>query len=223
MSDRQDRPILTPDLLLKAYRMGVFPMAEAADDPDVFWVEPKRRGILPLEHIHCPKRLARTIRQDKFHVTSDQCFDTVMTACAAKRPIRPSTWINQEIIDGYCALHAINHAHSVEVWTPEGALVGGLYGVSIGGAFFGESMFSTQTDASKVALMHLIGRLKIGGYKLLDTQFFTDHLGQFGAIELPQADYLVQLEPALAASALFSAAPSSLDGATILQSITQTS
>ncbi len=227
MSDRHDhptrRPSLTPALLIKAYSMGVFPMADAADDPDVFWVEPKRRGLLPLDIVHCPKRLARTIRQDKVRVTTDACFEPVMRACAAERPIRPSTWINQEIIDGYCALHKVGHAHSVEVWSLDDELIGGLYGVSIGAAFFGESMFSTQTDASKIALMHLIARLKIGHYQLLDTQFFTDHLGQFGAVEMPQDAYLDQLAPVLAASASFTAAPSSLDGATVLQSITQTS
>ncbi len=222
MSDHQQRADLTPALLLKAYRMGVFPMADSADDPDIFWVEPKRRGILPLDAIHCPKRLARTIRQDRFQVTHDQWFKRVIEACGTARPIRPSTWINRQIIDGYCALHELGHAHSIEGWQDHD-LVGGLYGVSIGSAFFGESMFSTRTDASKVGLMHLIARLKIGGYQLLDTQFFTDHLGQFGAVERPQAAYLDRLDPALAVKADFNAAPAQLDGATVLQSITQTS
>jgi len=213
---------LSPDFLLRAYQHGIFPMADAADDPEIFWVEPKRRGLLPLDGIHCPKRLARTIRQNKFSVSADQAFRDVIRACGAARPIRPSTWINDIIIDGYCALFEQGNAHSVEVWF-EGKMVGGLYGVSIGGAFFGESMFSTMTDASKVGLMHLISRLKLGGYRLLDTQFFTDHLGQFGAIELPQAAYLQRLAPATAINADFNKAGAYLDGATVLQSITQTS
>lgn len=213
---------LTPDLLLRAYAAGIFPMADAADDPDVFWVEPKRRGILPLDEIHCPKRLARSVRQDKFTVTYDQAFADVMQACGAARPIRPDTWINQVIIEGYCALHAQDNAHSIEVWAND-VLVGGLYGVSLGGAFFGESMFSHMRDASKIALMHLISRLNNGGYHLLDTQFFTDHLGQFGAIELPQAVYLEKLKPAIQVQANFHAAPPSMDGHFVMQSITQTS
>src|SRR5690348_4928384 len=185
-------PRLTPELLLQAYRAGVFPMAERRNDPNLFWVSPDARGILPLDGFHLPKRLARTIRSDRFTVTIDTAFREVMQLCAAPAPDRDESWINAEILSLYTALHQKGHAHSVECWR-EGKLVGGLYGVKIGAAFFGESMFSRERDASKVALAHLVARLKAGGFRLLDTQFITSHLAQFGAIEIPRDTYLVLL------------------------------
>jgi leucyl/phenylalanyl-tRNA---protein transferase len=193
---------LTPDLLLRAYAIGIFPMSEGADDPDLFWVDPERRGILPLEAFHVPRRLRRTVRRDVYEVTADTAFAAVMHGCAAENPARPSTWINETILDLYGALHARGHAHSVEAWAG-GELVGGLYGVSLGAAFFGESMFSRAPDASKVALVHLVARLVAGGYKLLDTQFVTAHLQQFGAIEIPRAAYRRRLAAATRAEAHF--------------------
>ena len=188
---------LTPDILLQAYASGLFPMAESRDDPTLFWVSPEMRGIFPLDGFHIPKRLARTVRADKFAVTTDTAFAEVMQACAAPAPHRMETWINDEIVRLYTALHAGGHAHSIETWF-EGKLAGGLYGVHLNGAFFGESMFSRRTDASKVALVHLIARLKIGGFTLLDAQFLTQHLARFGAVEIPREDYLAKLADALA-------------------------
>lgn len=187
---------ITPQLLLTAYANGLFPMAERRDAPSLFWLSPERRGIFPLDDFHVSKRLARTVRADKFRVTADACFERVMTACAAPAPGREETWINDEILRLYTALYERGFAHSVESWRGED-LVGGLYGVSLYGAFFGESMFSRATDASKVALVHLVARLKLGGYRLLDAQFLTDHLAQFGAIEIPRDDYLRRLAEAL--------------------------
>ena len=171
-------------------------MGETRDDPSVFLVEPDQRGVIPLTAFHVPSRLARTVRQDRFVVSVDTDFTTVLDACAASGPGREDTWINGPIRSLYLKLHAEGHAHSVEC-RREGALVGGLYGVTLGGAFFGESMFSRERDASKVALVHLVARLRKGGWTLLDAQFLTDHLSQFGAMETPQADYLKQLRPAL--------------------------
>src|SRR5689334_4538654 len=188
---------LTPEIVLHAYAQGIFPMAERGDAPDLYWVSPERRGVIPFDSFHIPKRLARTVRSDRFVVTSDIAFADVIRACAQSNEARPSTWINAEIMRLYTALHAAGHAHSIECWH-DGALAGGLYGVSLGGAFFGESMFSRRRDASKVALVHLMARLKAGGYVLLDTQFLTKHLAQFGAIEIPQASYLARLRGALA-------------------------
>ena len=193
---------LTPELLLRAYAIGIFPMSEGADDPDLFWVDPERRGILPLEAFHVPRRLRRTVRQRLYEITADTDFAAVMRGCAAENPARPSTWINDTILELYGALHARGHAHSVEAWA-DGELVGGLYGVSLGAAFFGESMFSRAPDASKVALVHLVARLVAGGYKLLDTQFVTAHLQQFGAIEIPRAAYRRRLAAAVRAEARF--------------------
>ncbi|MBS0471513.1 MAG: leucyl/phenylalanyl-tRNA--protein transferase [Proteobacteria bacterium] len=189
-------PQLTPDLLLHAYAEGLFPMAERRDDPTLFWVSPELRGVIPLDGFHVSQRLARTVRQDKFAVTFDTCFADVMRACAAPAPGRKESWINDEILRLYTALHAAGHAHSVECWA-EGKLVGGLYGVSLAGAFFGESMFSRARDASKVALVHLVAQLKRGGFVLLDTQFLTSHLASFGAVEIPRAAYLARLNAAL--------------------------
>jgi leucyl/phenylalanyl-tRNA---protein transferase len=200
---------LTPDLLLRAYAGGVFPMAENADDPEIFWVEPKRRGIMPLDRFHIPKSLAKTVRQDRFEVRVDTAFADVMAACAQSRPERPQTWINKSILEGYVALHGIGHAHSVECWRA-GSLVGGLYGVSLRGAFFGESMFSLETDASKVALVHLVARLKAGGFSLLDTQFTTDHLAHFGTVEISRTVYQRKLQAALKIAGDFGAIEAAL-------------
>jgi leucyl/phenylalanyl-tRNA---protein transferase len=179
---------LTPDILLQAYAGGIFPMAESADDPELFWVDPTRRGIIPLDRFHVPRRLKRVLRRGGFEVRCDTAFAEVLRGCAEASETRPSTWINEEIVRLYTGLFERGAAHSVECWH-EGELVGGLYGVSLGGAFFGESMFSRVTDASKVALVHLVARLRHGGYRLLDTQFLTPHLAQFGAIEISRARY----------------------------------
>jgi leucyl/phenylalanyl-tRNA---protein transferase len=214
---------LTPTLLLRAYAAGIFPMAESADEPELFWVDPERRGILPLEDFHLPRRLARRLRNGPFEITCDQDFAAVIEGCAAAAPDRPKTWINGEIVRLYEALHRQGYAHSVETRL-DGALVGGLYGVAMGAVFFGESMFSRATDASKIALAHLVARLKMGGFRLLDTQFLTAHLVQFGAIEISRAAYHRRLQRALQAEAYFPTGP--LDGAAVsslLQSSTLTS
>ena len=189
-------PRLTPEILLRAYAEGLFPMAEKRDDPTLYWVSPDQRGILPLDQFHVPHRLARTVRSGHFTVTSDQAFTAVMQACAAPAPGREESWINDEILRLYTALHAGGHAHSIECWRGD-KLVGGLYGVRLGGAFFGESMFSRARDASQVALVHLVDILQRGGFTLLDTQFITAHLAQFGAVEIPRAQYLALLNQAL--------------------------
>ncbi len=195
---------LTPAILLRAYAEGLFPMAERRDDPTLFWVSPERRGMMPLDAFHVPKRLARTVRSDQFTVTADRAFTDVMLACAAPAEDREESWINSEIVRLYTALHASGSAHSVECWR-DGALVGGLYGVRLGGAFFGESMFSRERDASKVALVHLVARLIKGGFALLDTQFITSHLAQFGTIEVPREAYLERLKRAIATAAYWPA------------------
>ncbi|MCV6574557.1 MAG: leucyl/phenylalanyl-tRNA--protein transferase [Cohaesibacter sp.] len=188
--------IITPQLLLRAYAAGIFPMAESADDDSLMWIEPDMRGIIPLDDFHLSRRMARTMRTTSFTVTADQDFGRMMDLCAQSAPDRPSTWINTQIHDLYRQLHSMGHCHSVEVWDKDD-LVGGLYGVSLGTAFFGESMVSRARDASKIALVHLVERLKAGGYTLLDTQFITDHLRQFGAIEIAKEDYQKHLEQAL--------------------------
>ncbi len=193
---------LTPDLILKAYACGIFPMAEGKDENDVFWVDPEWRGVIPLDEFHVPRRLARTIRNGGFAVRIDHDFEGVLRGCSARTKRRPESWINGPIAEAYAALHELGYAHSVETWR-EGELVGGLYGVSIGAAFFGESMFSEVRDASKVALAHLVGRLQAGSYRLLDTQFVTAHLSQFGAVEIPRGTYLEKLSDALRARATF--------------------
>jgi leucyl/phenylalanyl-tRNA--protein transferase len=200
--DDEDERTITPEILLTAYRLGVFPMAETHDDPTIHWINPKRRGIIPLDRFHVARRLARTMRSGRFSITADRAFAEVIRACAEPTETRPSTWLNRELIDLYIELHHRGHAHSIETWQ-DGALVGGLYGVSIGGAFFGESMFSRTTDASKVALVDLVSRLRQGGYVLLDTQFVTSHLTTFGAIEIPQAEYHKRLHHALTLDARF--------------------
>lgn len=193
---------LTPSLVLNAYAAGLFPMAEGAESRDIYWYDPEPRGILPLDHFHLPHRLKRTVRHQPFVIRCNTAFAAVIAACAETSPQRASTWINGDIQRLYRHLHAMGFAHSVECWQGE-YLVGGLYGVSLGGAFFGESMFSRATNASKIALVHLVARLRAAGYLLLDTQFVTDHLRQFGAIEIPRADYRHRLTEALAHPANF--------------------
>ncbi|MTI09211.1 leucyl/phenylalanyl-tRNA--protein transferase [Curvivirga aplysinae] len=187
---------ITPEVLIKAYAVGVFPMAEDRDDEELFWVDPRMRGVIPFDEFHVPRRLKRTIRQQKYNVTFNKDFVGVMEGCAEETTTRPRTWINNSIFDLYTSLHMKGCAHSVEVWDGEN-LIGGLYGVSLGGAFFGESMFSRAADTSKIALVHLISRLVKAKYTLLDTQFITDHLSQFGAKEIPRDEYRDLLENAL--------------------------
>ena len=189
---------LDPNLLLRAYAAGIFPMADSRDAQSVYWVEPEMRGILPLDGFRLSHSLAKTVRSDRFAVTADRAFGRVIAACAEATPDRPATWINRQIETACSELHLRGHAHSIECWEGE-TLVGGLYGVSLGGAFFGESMFSRRRDASKVALAHLVARLRFGTYRLLDCQFITDHLASLGAIEIPRDDYVSVLDWALSA------------------------
>jgi leucyl/phenylalanyl-tRNA--protein transferase len=214
--------ILDADTLLDCYRRGVFPMGEARDDPRVMIVEPRLRGVIDPRRFHLSRRLARTVRAAAFQVSVDRDFEGVVAACAASAPGREDTWINDPIRRLYSELHARGAAHSVECRV-NGVLVGGLYGVSIGGAFFGESMFSRVRDASKVALVHLVARLLAGGYGLLDCQFQTGHLEQFGTEEIPQADYLARLEKALALPGDFAALGPTVSGYAALQAISQAS
>ena len=205
MANRESALIeITPEVLLKAYACGIFPMAESADDPALFWIEPEKRGVIPLDRFHMPSRLARTVRSDCFTVTVDRDFDAVLDGCAQPWPGRPRTWINTRIRLLYRRLYERRHCHSLEVYQDD-ALVGGLYGVTLGRAFFGESMFHRARDASKVALVHLVARLKAGGFRLLDTQFVTDHLKTFGAIEVPRRQYHKLLEAALSGEGDFAA------------------
>jgi leucyl/phenylalanyl-tRNA--protein transferase len=213
---------ITPDIVLQAYATGVFPMSEGRENSEMFWVDPEQRGILPLDGFHLSRRLRRTVRRETYEIVIDRAFEAVMTACASPATGRWTTWINHEIQDLFMALHRRGHAHSVEAWAG-GELVGGLYGIALGGAFFGESMFSRRTDASKVALAHLVGRLLGGGFVLLDTQFITDHLRQFGAVEISRDDYRSRLEAALLVAGDFWLSGRSLSSASVLQSITQTS
>ncbi len=193
---------LTPEILLAAYSAGIFPMGESADDPELFWVDPRRRGILPLDNFHVPRRLRRVVRLGGFEIRCDSAFEQVIRGCAEATEKRANTWINEEIVRLYVGLFARGAAHTVEAWQGD-MLVGGLYGVSIGAAFFGESMFSRVTDASKVALVHLAARLRLGGYRLLDTQFLTPHLAQFGGVEVTRARYHRLLGQALSYRASF--------------------
>ncbi|MEM1041260.1 MAG: leucyl/phenylalanyl-tRNA--protein transferase [Bacteroidota bacterium] len=193
-------PPLTPDLLLYAYRRGLFPMADPDEGDAVYWYAPDPRGVLPLGGFHVPKNLAKLVRRAAFEVTADRAFEAVMRACAAPAPDRETTWISDEVVAAYTALHRLGFGHSVECWQ-EGELVGGLYGVALGGAFFGESMFHRARDASKVALVHLVRRLRQGGFRLLDVQFVTPHLARFGAVEIPRTEYERRLAEALAVKA----------------------
>jgi leucyl/phenylalanyl-tRNA--protein transferase len=207
MASRDDIAIeITPQVLLKAYACGIFPMAESAEDPALYWIEPQQRGVLPLDNIHVPRRLAKTIRSGLYDIRIDTDFDGVITGCAASRAGRRSTWINTRIRNLYGALFRDGHCHTVETWL-DGRLVGGLYGVALGSAFFGESMFSVERDASKVALVYLAARLVHGGFTLLDTQFVTDHLRQFGTVELDKNDFHLELERAVSRKASFLALP----------------
>jgi leucyl/phenylalanyl-tRNA---protein transferase len=218
MASRDDIVIeITPQVLLKAYTCGIFPMAESAEDPALYWIEPQHRGILPLDKVHVPRRLARTLRTTDLRVRIDTDIAGVIEGCAASRPGRRSTWINERIRLLYRDLFDLGHCHTVEVWN-RSRLVGGLYGVALNGAFFGESMFSYERDASKIALMHLAARLTHGGFRLLDTQFVTDHLRQFGAAEVSRRAYHKLLANALGGAADFATVPLDrpIDGATAL-------
>lgn len=207
---------LTPDMLLRAYAIGVFPMAEDRDDPELFWIDPRMRSIIPLGGFHIPRRLQRTVRSGRFQITFDHAFEEVIKRCAEATEIRPRTWINDRIVTLYTSLFHMRNAHSVECWH-NGELVGGLYGVSLGGAFFGESMFSRERDASKVALVHLVGHLRNGGFRLLDAQFTTGHLSQFGAQEIPRKEYRIKLVEALNLDAHFDTEATTEDAMTLLE------
>lgn len=200
MTHPQEPLEITPHLVLRAYAAGLFPMAHSADSPDVFWLDPKMRGVLPLDGLHVPRSLAKKIRKGGFEVMVNHDFAGTVASCAE----RPETWINRKIFDLYVALHRMGHAHSVEVWRDR-TLIGGLYGVALGAAFFGESMFSREPDGSKVALVYLVARLRAGGFQLLDTQFTTAHLERMGAREIPQAAYLELLDRAIRAGGDFGA------------------
>lgn len=197
---------LTSDLLLRAYAMGIFPMARSRHDPRLYWIDPDQRGILPLAAFHVPRSLRKALKKGVFEIRCDTAFEDVMQGCGEPTSDRPDTWINDEIVRLFVELHKLGMAHSVETWR-DGRLVGGLYGLALGAAFFGESMFSRQTDASKVALVHLVARLKKGGYQLLDTQFVTEHLARFGAVEIPRHDYLKKLNRAVEVPAAFHRGP----------------
>ncbi len=213
---------ITPQILLKAYAAGIFPMAESADDDALYWIDPDDRGVLPLDAIHIPRRLRRTIRAGKFEIRIDTQFDEVIEACARGEAARESTWINPRIRALYSQLFSLGFCHTVEAWHG-GHLAGGLYGVRLGGAFFGESMFTRERDASKVALVHLAARLIHGGFELLDTQFVTEHLAQFGTTEVSRERYHAQLERALNIQADFHSFVDDGDGETVLQLVSQTS
>ncbi len=213
---------LSPDLLLQAYAVGLFPMAERRDDPALYWIDPEERAILPLDGFHLSRRLARTVRSNRFDIRCDTAFADVMRACAEPAEGRTESWINEPILQLYTALFHRGQAHSVEAWR-DGRLVGGLYGVSLGGAFFGESMFSRETDASKVALVHLVARLKLGGYVLLDCQFMTAHLRQFGVVEISRAEYRLRLAKALKVDASFQRDLAGAAESAVLQPTTHTS
>lgn len=213
---------VTPHMLLRAYSCGLFPMAESRDDEHLFWLDPDMRGIIPLDDFHIPRSLKKVLRKGDFEMRCDTAFRETLNGCAETTDGRPDTWISERIKDLYIALHEMGHAHSIETWS-QGELVGGLYGVHIGGAFFGESMFSRRTDASKVALVHLVARLCQNNFRLLDTQFVTSHLGRFGAREIPRRQYQEMLLDAINRPILF---PDRLDPdywAGFLQSTTQTS
>lgn len=201
---------ITPEVLLKAYACGIFPMAESAEDASLYWIEPEQRGIMPLGEFQMSSRLARTVRSGRFTIATNRDFDGVIDGCAAPQPGRGRTWINARIRKLYRKLYDRGHCHTVEVYEGD-QLVGGLYGVSLARAFFGESMFHRARDASKVALVHLVARLRVGGFELLDTQFVTEHLRSFGAVEVPRRAYHKQLEAALSGEADFFALPAAAD------------
>lgn len=213
---------LTLETVLSAYASGIFPMAESADAESVFWVDPQRRGIIPLDEFHLPRRLARDVKADKYDVRVDTAFEAVMRGCAAPGLNRGSTWINETILEIFISLHERRIAHSVECWQ-DNELVGGLYGISLGAAFFGESMFTRARDASKIALTHLVARLIKGDYVLLDTQFVTEHLSKFGAVEISRTAYHRLLGRAMSREADFYSLPADASGADVVQLVTQTS
>jgi leucyl/phenylalanyl-tRNA--protein transferase len=213
---------LTPQVLLKAYACGIFPMAESADDPGLYWIEPEARGILPLGRFHIPRRLRRTVRQDVYEIHIDRDFEAVIAGCAEAVQGRTKTWINGRIRRLYADLYELGHCHTVEAWS-DGRLVGGLYGVRLGGAFFGESMFARARDASKVALVHLVARLREGGFRLLDSQFTTEHLKQFGAVDVDRRQYHYLLERAISTDADFYRLAGGATGEEVLQSVSHTS
>src|SRR5580692_8749637 len=203
MASRESAQIdITPEVLLKAYSCGIFPMAESAEDPALYWIEPERRGVIPLDRFHVPERLARTVRSNRFTVAVDRDFEAVIDGCAEPAPGRTRTWINRRIRNLYLGLYRIGHCHTVEVYDGD-VLVGGLYGVSLGRTFFGESMFHRARDASKIALVHLVARLRAGGFRLLDTQFVTQHLKIFGATEVHRRQYHKMLAEGLVGEADF--------------------
>ena len=210
---------LTPDLLLTAYATGIFPMAESRGDPEVFWVDPRQRGILPLDGFHISRSLARRIRRGGYRVTTDRAFAAVVQGCAE----RDETWINDTIFELYEALSGSGHAHSLEVWSDDGRLIGGVYGVCLGAAFFGESMFSRAPDASKIALAYLVDRLKAGGFRLFDTQFLTPHLASLGGVQVSRQEYRAMLAAALRHPAEFDAQGPVPEAQDVLQRNTQTS
>ncbi len=216
MSDRGIE--LTPTLLLNGYAAGVFPMADSAEDDEIFWVDPALRGVLPLDEFRAPKSLVKRMRRRDYEVAIDRSFAAVLDGCAD----RDETWINRQIRELYLQLHEFGYGHSVEVWM-DGELAGGLYGVALGGAYFGESMFSRRPDASKIALVHLVARLKAGGFRLLDTQFVTDHLRRFGAREITRAAYHRQLNAALELDAEYLRLDPDLPPQAVLQLATQKS
>ncbi|MEP9348066.1 leucyl/phenylalanyl-tRNA--protein transferase [Xanthobacter sp. KR7-225] len=213
---------ITPDVLLKAYACGIFPMAESAEDPGLYWIEPERRGIIPLDGFRVSSRLARTVRSDKYEIRVDTDFDGVIDGCAEPQDGREKTWINERIRKLYGELFRRGRCHTVEAWR-DGQLVGGLYGVRLGGAFFGESMFHRERDASKVALVHLAGRLIAGGFRLLDTQFVTSHLKTFGAVEVSRRQYHRLLDQALQTEGDFYRWPAVVSGIGALQPTSHTS
>ena len=221
MSNAGQPPEITPQLLLRAYSIGMFPMAEGADDPTLFWVDPEERGIFPLDGLIVSKSLAKVVRSDRFTIRTDTDFQGVLNGCAAAAEGRLDTWINGRIRKLYSDLFEMGFVHTIEAYSADGALVGGLYGVAIGSAFFGESMFHRATDASKVALVHLVARLRAGGFELLDTQFVTPHLATLGAIEIPRDAYLVALDASIGSRANFFAWPTEkpISGATALQAV----
>ena len=213
---------LKPELLLRAYAVGIFPMAESRNDREIHWIDPDYRGVLPLDDVHVPRKLRQILRRGAFEVRCDTAFAEVIRGCASPGPGRRDTWISPTIETLYCDLHEMGFAHSVVCWR-DGVLAGGLYGVSLGAAFFGESMFSRAANASKVALVHLVARLVKGGYSLLDTQFETPHLRQFGVVEIRREDYRARLQRAVRETAQFPSELSEAELEAFLQSITQTS
>jgi len=219
---RDSATCISTDELLKAYGLGYFPMARAREEADVVWVLPDMRGILPLTEARAPRRLLRFLKTHPFDIRINTAFADVITLCAQATPARPDTWINDAIIEAYTELHFMGCAHSIECWR-DGKLVGGIYGIALGAAFCGESMFSRETNASKVAFLYLIARLKSGGFHFIDAQFFNEHLVQFGLVEMPNDQYQDELSRALASPADFFAAPDQLPAMRVLQSITQTS